>query len=411
MKIYSLKLNIFKIIKFFLIIIFFGLNSSLTVSKSYTYDYEHGAIESIRKSICLNTFLSSACSSESAEILGCSRDYSGEQAQRICQYELGLKRRRSEWELAEDKKRAATEAQLQNQRRIVQERAETKRLEGESQAREIRAQDCIKSELKLVSGRLKKLRDFTKLKVGAELTVLDNSFEMDIHYTAHITTAISLPDELRPILNKTAMVFNVDTACDSTTRYVAYVVTTDGQKIDGFIAYRVLPRMSDLLDERLEIIELRWLGPRIQAGINRLNASKEEEYRQLLERLRVQAEIVKAKELERARLTFLGWSFASLIIFFALVIYIYKWYKKRNRLYNLSDGSSGSSTNFKYNYLPVTKDQINMQNGFRAKYPFVQHNVRYEHMKSFIEACNQHSLEKGSFPNGTDQHEILLKIR
>jgi len=63
-----------------------------------------------------------------------------------------------------------------------------------------------------------------------------------------------------------------------------------------------------------------------------------------------------------------------------------------------------------YIFVPATNDQINMQNAFRAKNPFVVHNVRYEHMSKFINYCNQHQTSKGSFPNRDEQHAILIKI-
>ena len=51
-----------------------------------------------------------------------------------------------------------------------------------------------------------------------------------------------------------------------------------------------------------------------------------------------------------------------------------------------------------------------MQNAFRGKHPFVKHNVRFEHMTRFIEACEQHQVANGSFPDRDEQHTILLKI-
>lgn len=95
------------------------LNSTGAFAQDYSYDNKMGAIESARKTLCLNGFWNTACSSESVDILKCAREYTGEQAQRICQYELGLWRRVTEWSANEEAKRAAVQVQQERLRRIA----------------------------------------------------------------------------------------------------------------------------------------------------------------------------------------------------------------------------------------------------------------------------------------------------
>lgn len=85
-----------------------------------------GAIEAVRKTLCLNGLWNTACSSGTVDILKCAGEHVGEQAQRICQYELGLSRRVIEWYSNESAKRAALAGENERLRRIAAADEETK---------------------------------------------------------------------------------------------------------------------------------------------------------------------------------------------------------------------------------------------------------------------------------------------
>ena len=389
------------------------LNSTGAFAQNYSYDNKMGEIESIRKSICVNGLWSSACSSDSNDILSCDRKYTGQQAQRICQYEKGLEGRRLAWVFKEIEKRAEAEAKQERLQRIAAADAETKRKIAEAQAREVSAQDCIKYEAPVIREGFKKVRDFAKKRVGTDLQLGDFDLNLDLSYGG-LPGIISIPEIVRPVLSNATLVFRMETSCDSATNYLGYIVSLDALKIDGFLAYRVSPNRPDGIGRISEINELEWLGPRIKAEEKRLKAVKAESDRLNLEKLKVEAdrkaaEEAKAKAQAENYKSFLIWVILVLGLIGAFAIYFLR-RPSRKITHAVTDEELSSPADIKYNFTPSTKDQITMQNAFRGKYPFVKYSVRFEHMASFIEGCIKHNAENGSFPSQDEQHQILLKL-
>ena len=399
------------------ILFFITLNSTGAFAKNNSYDYEMGAIESVRKSICVNGLWSSACSSDSDDILNCDRQYTGQQAQRICQYEKGLESRRLAWALSEIKKRAEAEAEQERLRQNAAADAEAKRKIVEAQAREVRAQDCISSELPFIRNTLKKIREDAKSRVGTTLNVQIDELDHKAFYSYRDITAPStlfIPEKIRQTLNSKSLQLEIETTCDSATEYFGYVVSVDGLKIDGFLAYKKTPTSTAGGGVWAEIYELEWLGPRIQVEVKRLTAVKAESERLNLEKLKAEedrraAEKAKAKAQFEIYKSFLMWVILVSSLVGAFIFYFWRRWSRKKTLAEI-DKKLTSPIETKYSFTPATNNQISMQKAFRSKYPFVQHNVRFEHMARFIEGCMKNEAENGCFPSQREQHQILLKL-
>ncbi len=409
-RLYRLITKVF--IPFFIIV-----NSTGTFAKDYSYDSEMGAIESIRKSICVNGLWSSACSSDSDDILNCDRQYTSQQAQRICQYEKGLESRALAWALSEIKKRAEVEAKQERLRQSAAADAELKRKTVEAQAREVRAQNCLVSEFPWVRNVLKKIHDDAKSRVGTSLDVQRDELDHKLFFTNTDITSPSapfIPEKIRQTLNRKSLEFMVETTCDSATEYFGYVVSVDGLKIDGFLAYKKIPNSTGGSGVWTEINSLEWLGPRIQVEVKRLAAVKAESERLNLEKLKAEedrkaAKKAKAKAQFETYKSFLIWVILVSSLVGALAFYFWRRWSRKKTLSEIDKKVIAPIEN-KYSFTPKTNDQISMQNAFRSKYPFVQHNVRFEHMARFIECCIKHEAENGCFPSQREQHQILLKL-
>ena len=409
--------RLYRLLIRFSILLFITLNSTGTFAKNNSCDYEMLAIESVRKSICVNGLWSSACSSDSDDILKCDRQYTGQQAQRICQYEKGLETRRLAWALSEIKKQAEAEAKQERLRQNAAAEAEIKRKTVEAQAREVRAQNCLISEFPWVSNVLKQIRNDAKSRVGTSLDVQRDELGHKLFFTytdINSPTALFIPEKIRQTLNWKSIEFMVETTCDSATEYFGYVVSVDGLKIDGFLAYKKIPNSTDEGGVWTEINSLEWLGPRIQKEVKRLAAVKAESEKLNLEKLkaeedRVVTEKAKAKAQFEYYKSFLMWVIlvSSLVGLFAF--YFWRRWSRKKTLAEIDKKLSSPIEN-KYSFTPTTNDQISMQNAFRSKYPFVQHNVRFEHMARFIEGCIKHEAENGCFPSKREQHQILLNL-
>lgn len=392
------------------------LVQSTAFGQSNSYEKQMGEIESIRKSICVNGLWSSACSSDSDDILSCDRKYTGQQAQRICQYEKGLEGRRLAWAFNEIKKRAEAETKQENIRQKAAADAEAKRKIATAQAKELNAKNCITSEFSEIKNILKKTRDISKNQNGKDLIISfdENNLDTDYFVNIDIPEIKSLPEEFRPTLSKTARVIKLATSCDSDAMYYGYKVSLDGKTVDGFLAFRNWNNRPDNVDWWEEINELEWLGPRIKAEEKRLKAVKAESDRLNLEKLKVEAdrkaaEEAKAKAQAENYKSFLIWVILVLGLIGAFAIYFWR-RPSRKITHTVTDEELSSPADIKYNFTPSTKDQITMQNAFRGKYPFVKYSVRFEHMASFIEGCIKHNAENGSFPSQDEQHKILLKL-
>ena len=379
------------------ILFFITLNSTGAFSKNNSYDHEMGAIESVRKSICLNGLWGSACSSDSDDILNCDRQYTGQQAQRICQYEKGLETRRLAWALSEIKTREEAEANQERLRKNAAADEEAKRNMLEAQAREVRAQDCISSELPFIRNTLKKIREDAKSRVGTTMNVQRDELEHEAFNSYRDLAAQStlfIPEKIRQTINSKVLEFEIETTCTSATKYFGYIVSVDGLKIDGFLAYKKTPNNTDGGGVWTEINELEWLGPRIQKEVTRLAAVKAESEKLNLEKIKaeedkVAAEKAKAKEQFENYKSFVMWVTLVTSLAGAFGFYFWRRWSQRRTLAKIDENLSLSLKN-KYSFTPITKDQISMQNAFRSKYPFVKHNVRFEHMARFIEGCIKH---------------------
>ena len=349
-------------------LLFFGLNSTVAFAQANAYEKQMGGIESIQKTLCLNGLWNTACSSESADILKCAHEYTGEQAQRICQYELGLARRRWEWFVKEEAKRTALAAEQERLRKIAAADAETKRKIVEAQAREDRAQDCIKAEFPVVRDALKKVREFAKKKVGADMATRFDELDPDFNYSTfgYVPVILSIQEQVRPILSNPALEFRMETSCDSTTKYFGYVVSLDGQKIDGFLAFRNSPNRPDGVDWVSEINELEWLGPRIKAEEKRLKAVKAESDRQNLEKSKAEAdkkaaEEAKVKAQQESDRLFVTRLFWGLLLGGAFSGYFYYRYRRTSEeTRDVADAKPSAPVNYKYNFVPSTNVQVDM---------------------------------------------------
>jgi hypothetical protein len=344
----------------------------------------------------------------------CAKAYSGEQAQRICQYELGQSRRRLEWEIEEDRKQAVQDAEQDRIRRKAADEAEAEKKVAVAQAKEQNAKNCIASEFSEIRNILKKTRDISRTQNGKNLITSfdENHFDTDYVVNFYIPGIKSLPEEFRPTLSKTARVIKIATSCDSDAMYYGYKVSLDGKTVDGFLAFRNWNNRPDNVDWWEEINDLEWLGPKISAEIKRLKALKAEEDRLKLEKS--QADAIKKAEVEAAvkadnaaHLTFAIWFILGLIVILSLSVTL-KLKNSTAKKLIISDKTKAPEQ--RYIFVPATNHQIKMQNAFRAKNPFVAHNVRFEHMARFIEGCIKHEAENGYFPSKDEQHQILLKL-
>lgn len=113
-------------IKLIITTLFFCFNSTLTIAQNDAYVNSMGMVETVRKTLCLNGLWNTACSSASVDILKCAGEHVGEQAQRICQYELNLSRRAIEYNSEVSAKRAALAGEKERLRRIAAADEETK---------------------------------------------------------------------------------------------------------------------------------------------------------------------------------------------------------------------------------------------------------------------------------------------
>jgi len=276
------------------------LVQSTAFGQSNSYEKQMGALESVQKTICLNGFWNTACSSNASDILFCAKEYSGEQAQRICQYEHGLSRRRLEWSIEEYRKQSVQDAEQDRIRRKAAYEAEAKKKVATAQAKELNAKNCITSEFSEIRNILKKTRDISKNQNGKDLIISFDENNLDTDYVVNIDIPgiKSLPEEFRPTLSKTARVIKLATSCDSDAMYYGYKVSLDGKTVDGFLAFRNWNNRPDNVDWWEEINDLEWLGPKIFADINRLKALKAEQDRLKLEKS--QAEAIKKEKVEAA---------------------------------------------------------------------------------------------------------------
>ncbi len=68
-------------------------------------------LEGTLKAICLGGWFNAACTSDTEVILRCSKEYNGEQAQRVCQYQIEKERRR--WERLVEAQRKVSSPKVQ----------------------------------------------------------------------------------------------------------------------------------------------------------------------------------------------------------------------------------------------------------------------------------------------------------
>lgn len=403
-----------------------GAQSLFSFAYAQTYENKMGFVESIQKTLCLNGWLNTACSAEPLDIISCEDSFKGLQAQRMCQYQKGLLRRITVWE--------QNNAAVENEKKYIKQKAaadaERKIKFANFESREAKAKDCLDADVSRVIFEFKSSRDFVKTAVGTNLRgharVIDASLFVPRFY-AYTPGIISIPQQLRPKLSWTFLELEEPTLCESDTKYFGQIVSLDGQKIDGFLAFKKSPTF-DGVGKWTEIVELQWLGARIVAEVERLKAIEVETDRQKNVERRAEAD-AKAKWQSENYSLFLKWIFLILSLAIGLAVGFY--YRKQQAAKtnpmvsdlppnlppvvsatapNVLFSSEVKINNKQYSFEPSTINQIEMQNAFRGKYPFVKHNVRFEHMSKFIEACNQHQLEKGTFPDHGEQHAILLML-
>lgn len=182
------------ILKIALIILLFGLKITEVAAQTETYENKMGIVEGIRRNLCLNGWLNTACSSTSDDILKCAKEHTAEQAQRICQYELGLLRRKIEWNARGNAESAGSEAEQKYQRRIFQ-------MDEDAKKRSPRPSESIAP---LVTGQRKSNFDQPKLNVttnnkltSEEAQGLENSIRTGLNSDLYPIVPMFLTTEAR----------------------------------------------------------------------------------------------------------------------------------------------------------------------------------------------------------------------
>lgn len=385
---------------------------SIAFAQSSSIQSNTDGFEYLRKVICINGFWNTACSSQSDDILYCAKNYNGDQAQRVCQYELGLQRRQWERQRQELERQAAIEAEAERKRKLDDQRLEAERKIAQAELREKNAQSCLSDNFPAIRDELKSFQNLVKSKGefnNSELSYQTISMRLDL-------PAISnLPVDVRPKLSEALRAFTLIPDCDSATKYYGVVVSLDGQKADGFLAYKSVPDLRDNSLMLEEIVQLQWLGGRIRKEIKKLETEKLKRDQEELEILKKGTELrgleAKNRELREnaSRQIFYIFSLFLATVFF---IIFYPFLKKRLKGYSNSRLILKKSNydRSRYHLEPVTNEQRRMQTEFRNIYPYVRHNVRFEHMSKFIQKCNDHKERTGNFPNEEQQYSILLSI-
>lgn len=305
--------------------------------------------------------------------------------------------------------------------RVEGERKEKKsRLEGERKERE--SLTCVYREVDaLTPYRKNKFTRFLNENANEDSTTLIDRLKT-IGYSAQL---INRSDDLgkAPQYQRKVITFSDKINCETKAK-VLFNLFIEMDKPDKLLAWTHYPepftyggRISELTWSRAEHRE------EIDAAI-KLKAqkmAKQQEVLKLQNEEKSKQQEIERKNAEEAKqlATRRNQELAVFLIYvppLGLLIFLLYFYTRKKLGWFLPKGNESLGgepslpVTYKYNFVPSATYDIEVQKGFRSKFPYVELNVRFEHMAKFIEACDKHKVENGYFPNREEQHAILAKM-